>query len=147
MCIRNASTNIPGSTGLETLKRRCKDLPDAGEYEQEFHEALTVEEGLEWGLTVYRRAFVDSIGARAVGLIEEFEQDCATKSVYLSENVAEATRKLVSLLERLHCWGRRNVLIEPEEVCRIVFPLQCDEPIILDTTVGGPHTLVTFVAA
>jgi len=96
MCIRNESTNIPGSTGLKTLKRKYKELPDPGEYEEEFHDALTVEEDLERGLNVYRRAFVDSIGARAVGLIEEFERDCATKAVYLSDNVTEATRKLVS---------------------------------------------------
>ena len=96
MCIRNESTNIPGSTGLVTLKRRYKELPNCGEYEQEFYEALTVEKDLELGLNVYRRAFVDSIGARAVGLIEEFERDCATKAVYLSDNVTEATRKLIS---------------------------------------------------
>ena len=110
MCIRNENTNIPGSTGLETLKRRCKDLPDAGDYEQEFHEALTVEEDLEWGLNVYRRAFVDSIGARAVGLIEEFERDCATKATYLSDNVTEATRKLVSQCYHLMAKTRTDPL-------------------------------------
>lgn len=79
MCIRNESTILPGSTGLESLKRRYKELPDSGEYEQEFHQALTEEEDLEWGLNVYRRAFVDSIGARAVGLIEELEREFATR--------------------------------------------------------------------
>ena len=96
MCIRNESTNIPGSTGLATLKERYKELPDSGEYEQEFHEALTVEKDLEWGLKVYRRAFVDSIGPRAVGLIEELEREFATRAVYLSNDATEATRTLIS---------------------------------------------------
>src|SRR5215204_4019620 len=110
MCIRNESTNIPGNTGLGTLKRRYEDLPDSGEYEQEFHEALTVEEDLEWGLNVYRRAFVDSIGARAVVLIEELERDCATKAVYLSDNVTEATRKLISQCYHLMAQTRSDPL-------------------------------------
>src|SRR5215218_10821613 len=50
------------------------------------------------------------------------------------------------LMQTPRCWPRRNVLVEPEEVRRIVFPLQCDEPIIL-TTVRGPHPLDTFIAA
>src|SRR5687768_9843310 len=41
----------------------------------------------------------------------------------------------------------RDVLVEPEEVCRIVFPLQRDKPIVLGPTVRGPHALVTFIAA